>query len=240
MSWSDGVATADPHRHQRDRRQERHGRPSRSTPTPSRTSAGANGTISPVSPSVNHGADRSFTITPDTGYHVATLGVDGSPVTPATAYTFTNVTAAHTISATFAINTYTLTYTAGPERHDTGTTPPDGRPRWQRHRGHRRSRAPATTSCRWSDGVTTAARTDTNVTANKSVTRHVRHQHLHAHLHRRSRRHDTGTTRQTVAHGGSGTSVTAKPTTGYHFVQLVGRGHDRRPHRHQRDLRTRV
>ena len=28
----------------------------------------------------------------------------------------------------------------------------------------------------WSDGVTTATRTDTNVTANKSVTRHVRDQ----------------------------------------------------------------
>jgi hypothetical protein len=55
---------------------------------------------------VNHGSDQSFTIIPSGNYHVATLTVDGLPVTPVIpagmSYTFTNVTANHTISATFA------------------------------------------------------------------------------------------------------------------------------------------
>src|SRR5206468_12659884 len=75
-------------------------------------SAAANGTITPSGAvSVNHGADQSFTITPATGYHVATLLVDGAPVATATTYTFTNVTDNHTIEASFAINSYTTTAT---------------------------------------------------------------------------------------------------------------------------------
>ena len=69
------------------------------------------------------GGSQTYTITPATGYHVATLIVDGASVSPATSYTFTNVTAAHTISATFDLNTYTLTYTAGTGGTITGTTP---------------------------------------------------------------------------------------------------------------------
>lgn len=72
-------------------------------------SAGANGGISPSGTvSVNHGASQAFNITPATMYHIQTLSVDGStttfpPVIPQT-YTFTNVQANHTISATFAQN----------------------------------------------------------------------------------------------------------------------------------------
>lgn len=77
-------------------------------------SAGTNGSISPVGPqSVNYGADRTFTITPATGYHIADVIVDGVSVGALGSYTFTNVTAAHTISATFAINTYTIAASAG-------------------------------------------------------------------------------------------------------------------------------
>src|SRR5258706_69749 len=73
-------------------------------------SAGANGAISPSgSVGVNYGANQAFTITPNTGYHVADVLVDGSSVGAVTSYTFTNVTASHTIAASFAINTYTLT-----------------------------------------------------------------------------------------------------------------------------------
>jgi hypothetical protein len=72
--------------------------------------AGANGTITPSGTvTVNHGATQTFTITANTGYHVADVKVDGSSVGALTSYTFTNVTANHTINATFAINnTYTL------------------------------------------------------------------------------------------------------------------------------------
>ena len=76
--------------------------------------AGANGTISPSSAvTVNSGASQTFTITPATGYQVASVTVDGSSVGTATSYPFSNVTANHTISATFAVNTYTITPTAG-------------------------------------------------------------------------------------------------------------------------------
>jgi len=71
--------------------------------------AGAHGTISPSGAvSVAYDSSQTFAITPDEHYHVATLTVDGSPVTPATSYTFSHVTTSHTIDATFAIDTYAL------------------------------------------------------------------------------------------------------------------------------------
>ncbi|MFO0584244.1 MAG: OmpA family protein [Anaeromyxobacter sp.] len=77
-------------------------------------SAGANGAISPATAqTVNHGASLGFTITPNTGYHVADVLVDGVSAGAVTSYTFTNVTAAHTIAASFAINTFTITASAG-------------------------------------------------------------------------------------------------------------------------------
>ena len=50
--------------------------------------------------SVNDGANQSFTIPPNTGYHVADVLVNGGSVGAVTSYTFTNVTANQTISAT--------------------------------------------------------------------------------------------------------------------------------------------
>jgi len=77
-------------------------------------SAGANGSISPSgNVTVNQGQSKTFTITPNTGYHVNVVTVDGSSVGAVTSYTFNNVTANHTINATFAINTYTITASAG-------------------------------------------------------------------------------------------------------------------------------
>jgi len=66
-------------------------------------SAGANGSISPTgSVKVNSGASQTFTITPNSGYAVSAVTVDGSNKGAITSYPFTNVTANHTISATFA------------------------------------------------------------------------------------------------------------------------------------------
>jgi uncharacterized repeat protein (TIGR02543 family) len=71
--------------------------------------AGANGSISPSGAViVNHGANQAFSITPGTGYHVADVLVDGSSAGAVTSYTFNNVTANHTISATFAIDTFAV------------------------------------------------------------------------------------------------------------------------------------
>ena len=57
----------------------------------------------------------SCSIIPDAGYHVATLIVDGAPVTPATWYNFSNVRAGHSIAATFALDLlhFNITATAG-------------------------------------------------------------------------------------------------------------------------------
>ncbi len=77
-------------------------------------SAGANGSISPSgSVSVTQGANQTFTITPNSGYHVADVLVDGTSVGAVTSYTFTNVQANYIISASFAINTHTITASAG-------------------------------------------------------------------------------------------------------------------------------
>jgi hypothetical protein len=87
-------------------------------------SAGPNGSISPPGPvTVNHGASQLFNIAPITGYHIAEVRIDGVLQTPVpTSYTFANVTAPHTISALFSINTYTITVTAGAH----GTVDPPG------------------------------------------------------------------------------------------------------------------
>ena len=72
--------------------------------------SGTNGSISPAgAASVNYGAIQTYTITPATGYHVSDVLVDGVSAGAITSYTFTNVTATHTISASFAINTSTIT-----------------------------------------------------------------------------------------------------------------------------------
>jgi uncharacterized repeat protein (TIGR02543 family) len=80
-----------------------------------RATAGPNGGISPSGDVVvNHGASQGFTITPDTGYHIADVLVNGSSVGTPGSYTFENVTQSHTIHASFAINKYTIHATAGP------------------------------------------------------------------------------------------------------------------------------
>ena len=78
-------------------------------------SAGPNGAITPSgSVAVNYGGTQTFTITPDTGYHVASLTVDGVAVSVSSSYDFTDVQTSQTIAATYAPNNYTLTiYTIG-------------------------------------------------------------------------------------------------------------------------------
>ncbi|NOY22018.1 MAG: hypothetical protein GXO70_00720, partial [Acidobacteria bacterium] len=72
---------------------------------PITASAGANGSISPSGTvSVNYGDTRIFQFTPDTGYHVSDVIVDGSSVGAVDHYTFTNVTANHSISVAFAVS----------------------------------------------------------------------------------------------------------------------------------------
>ncbi|MFN0158583.1 MAG: InlB B-repeat-containing protein, partial [Bacteroidota bacterium] len=75
--------------------------------------ASAGGSIAPSGAvSVNHGANQSFTITPNSGYHIDSVVVDGVNQGAITNYDFLNVTANHTIAAYFSINAYTITATA--------------------------------------------------------------------------------------------------------------------------------
>jgi hypothetical protein len=65
-------------------------------------SAGSGGSISPSGNVVaNQGASQSFTITPNSGFNVSSVTVDGVNMGTVTAYTFSNVQANHTISAAF-------------------------------------------------------------------------------------------------------------------------------------------
>lgn len=66
-------------------------------------SAGNGGTITPAgNVSVNCGESKAFAIAANEGYMISDVLVDGQSVGSQTSYTFTNVDANHTISATFA------------------------------------------------------------------------------------------------------------------------------------------
>jgi hypothetical protein len=88
-------------------------------------SASGNGSILPSgNVSVNAGASQKFTFTPQAGYRVGDVAVDGVSKGALTSYTFTNVQAAHTITATFVPDVYSvnLTVAAGGSVTVTGTS----------------------------------------------------------------------------------------------------------------------
>ena len=143
--------------------------------------AGPGGTISGTTPqAVDHGSNgTAVTAQPNTGYHFVSWS-DG--VTTATR-TDTNVTSDKSVTATFAINTYTLSYAAGAHGTILGTSPQtvnwgalrDAGDRRRRHRLPLRElvrRRPDRGPHRRGGGQ-------------PERHRHVRDQHLHADLHRR-------------------------------------------------------
>jgi len=86
-------------------------------------SAGEHGAIAPAGEvTVALGAAQTFTLSPDPGYHVADVLVDGASVGAVTSYTFSDVKAAHTISASFAAGEVVITASAG----EHGTISPSG------------------------------------------------------------------------------------------------------------------
>jgi hypothetical protein len=67
-------------------------------------SAGQGGSISPSGTvAVAYGSNQTFTITPDSGYEVSSVVVDGQNKGEITSYTFSNVSGAHSITASFRI-----------------------------------------------------------------------------------------------------------------------------------------
>ena len=68
--------------------------------------AGAGGSISPSgSVSVREGGDQTFTITPDKGYAVSNVKIDGKSIGAVKSYTFENVSRTHTIEVVFVKGT---------------------------------------------------------------------------------------------------------------------------------------
>ena len=71
-----------------------------------KATAGAGGSISPSGDvSVREGSDQTFTITPDAGYAVSNVKIDGRSIGAVKSYTFENVTGSHTIEVVFVKGT---------------------------------------------------------------------------------------------------------------------------------------
>ena len=67
-----------------------------------KATVGVNGSISPSgNVSVREGLDQTFTITPDKGYAVSNVKIDGKSIGAVKSYTFENVSRTHTIEVIF-------------------------------------------------------------------------------------------------------------------------------------------
>ncbi|MBQ4200099.1 MAG: InlB B-repeat-containing protein [Kiritimatiellae bacterium] len=77
-------------------------------------SAGTHGAIAPVGDATYDGGDApEYTITPDVGYHVADVQIDGVSIDATNNYVFAPLTTSHAIHADFAIDTFAVTFEAG-------------------------------------------------------------------------------------------------------------------------------
>ncbi|HYA42137.1 MAG TPA: hypothetical protein VEF34_12590 [Syntrophobacteraceae bacterium] len=66
------------------------------------------GAVDPSPPTLVYGGSQMFTMTPNEGWYVGNVNVDGSSVGAVSSYTFTNVTASHSITVTFLAQPYWL------------------------------------------------------------------------------------------------------------------------------------
>ena len=84
-----------------------------------KATAGTGGSISPSgNVSVREGADQTFTITPDKGYAVANVKIDGKSIGAVKSYTFENIKRAHTIEASFTRTNEFIDVPAGSYYYD--------------------------------------------------------------------------------------------------------------------------
>jgi PKD repeat protein len=131
--------------------------------------------------------------------------------------TDTNVTSNIDVTANFAVTTFTLNYAAGTGGSLTGDTSQVV------NYGGDGTAVTAVPSAGyhfvdWSDGSTANPRTDTNVTANVSVTANFAIDTFTLAYAAGTGGSLTGTTAQVVNYGEDGTAVTVVPAAGYHFV----------------------
>jgi formylglycine-generating enzyme required for sulfatase activity len=166
---------------------------------------------------VNHGSTSNITVTPAVGWHFVSV-IDSEEGSKPASYTTTPVTGNRTVTTTFAINTYTLTYTAGTNGTISGTSPQTV------NYGGSGTTVTAVPDAgyhfvQWSDGVQTVSRTDTSVTADISITATFTINQYTLIYTAGTNGTISGTSHQTVNYGGSGTKVTAVPNSGYAFLQ---------------------
>jgi hypothetical protein len=77
-------------------------------------SAGVGGSITPSGTTmVDPGGSQVFIINPNTGYNIVDVLINGTSIGPVSSYTISDVTGDTTISASFALNTFTITVSAG-------------------------------------------------------------------------------------------------------------------------------
>ena len=89
--------------------------------------AGANGTITPSGAiTANAEENKTFAIAANSGYQIASVLVDGTDMGAISSYEFTNISADHSISATFEEKTTTTTYTITATAGSNGTITPSG------------------------------------------------------------------------------------------------------------------
>jgi chitodextrinase len=86
-----------------------------------------NGTVSPASALVEQGQNHTVTITPNSGYKVKNLIIDGVTTAAATSYTFNNVQGARNLVAVFEPGSgNTVTYTINASATTGGSISPSG------------------------------------------------------------------------------------------------------------------
>jgi autotransporter-associated beta strand protein len=178
-------------------------------------SADANGSLSGITPQIIAQGSEANTVTaiPNPGYSFVSWS-DGV-LTPSR--TDTNVMANNSVTATFAINQYTLNYAAGANGTISGMT--------TQTVNHGSSGTSVTAVpntgyffVSWSDGILTASRTDSSVMVNNSVTATFAINQYTFNYAAGANGTIRGSTTQTIDHGSNTSTVTAVPHTGYTFV----------------------
>jgi hypothetical protein len=78
------------------------------------SSSGSNGSITPIGTTIAaQGVNQTYSISPDANYHIKDVQFDGVSIGTVSAHTLSTVSADHTISASFDINTHVITASSG-------------------------------------------------------------------------------------------------------------------------------
>ena len=191
--------------------------------------SGGNGSLTgTASQTVNSGASTSaVTAVPDAGYHFVQWTGTGGFTRSDNPLTLTNVTAAQTITANFAVTTFTVNFAAGSNGTLTGTASQTV------NSGASASAVTAVPATgyhfvQWTGtgGFTSTSNplTFANVTADQTLTASFAVTTFTVTFTAGSNGSLTGTASQTVNSGAATSAVSAVPATGYHFVQWTGPG----------------